>query len=160
MCTGESVARARRRILAKVSMAHDNRRSERVAEAIRIEVATFLTEGAKDPRIVGFVTVTGVEVTHDLRHAKVFVSVMGTEKEQRTTLEGLASLAPHLRSRLSRSLALRFAPELEFRHDPSVERAARIETLLAQVKSERIELAEEAREDADDGAADAGDSTD
>ena len=77
-------------------------------------------------------------MTHDLRHAKVFVSVMGTEKEQRTTLEGLASLAPHLRSRLAKSLKLRFAPELEFRHDPSVERAARIETLLAQVKSERL----------------------
>jgi ribosome-binding factor A len=81
---------------------------------------------------------------------------MGTEKEQRTTLEGLSSLAPHLRSRLSRSLALRFAPELEFRHDPSVERAARIETLLAQVKSERLEMAEEKRED----EADAEDSTD
>jgi ribosome-binding factor A len=118
-------------------MAHDNRRAERVAEAIRIEVATFLTDGAKDPRIVGFVTVTGVEVTHDLRHAKIFVSVMGAEQEQQRTLEGLASLAPHLRSRLAKSLALRFAPELDFRHDPSVERAARIETLLAQVKQSR-----------------------
>jgi ribosome-binding factor A len=133
-------------------MAHDNRRSERVAEAIRVEVATFLTEGAKDPRIVGFVTVTGVEVTHDLRHAKVFVSVMGTEKEQRTTLEGLASLAPHLRSRLAKSLKLRFAPELEFRHDPSVERAARIETLLAQVKSERLELEGEQETDGAPGS--------
>jgi ribosome-binding factor A len=118
-------------------MAHDNRRAERVAEAIRVEVATFLTEGAKDPRIVGFVTVTGVEVTHDLRHAKVFVSVMGTEEERRLTLEGVTSLAPHLRSRLAKSLRLRFAPELDFRHDPSIERAARIETLLAQVKDAR-----------------------
>ncbi len=115
-------------------MAHDNRRAERVAEAIRVEVATFLTDGAKDPRIVGFVTVTGVDVTHDLRHAKVFVSVMGTDDEKKRTLEGVASLAPHLRSRLARSLRLRFAPELDFRHDPSVERAARIETLLNQVK--------------------------
>lgn len=118
-------------------MAHDNRRAERVAEAIRVEVATFLTEGAKDPRIVGFVTVTGVDVTHDLRHAKVFVSVMGTEAERQRTLEGLASLAAHLRARLAKLLALRFAPELDFRHDPSVERAARIETLLAQVKDGR-----------------------
>jgi ribosome-binding factor A len=125
------------RILAEVSMAHDNRRAERVAEAIRVEVATFLTEGAKDPRIVGFVTVTGVDVTHDLRHAKVYVSVMATDEERQRTLEGLASLAPHLRSRLARSLALRFAPELDFRHDPSVERAARIETLLAQVNNAR-----------------------
>jgi ribosome-binding factor A len=118
-------------------MAHDNRRAERVAEAIRAEVATFLTEGAKDPRIVGFVTVTGVDVTHDLRHAKIFVSVMGSDEEHQRTLEGLASLASHLRSRLAKSLTLRFAPELEFRHDPSVARAARIETLLAQVKDAR-----------------------
>ena len=132
-------------------MAHDNRSSERVAEAIRIEVATFLTEGAKDPGIVGFVTVTGVEVTHDLRHAKVFVSVMGTEKEQRTTLEGLASLAGHLRSRLSKSLALRFAPEIEFRHDPSVERAARNATPPAQVKSDTPQLDTDTTENAAKG---------
>ena len=128
-------------------MATEHRRSDRVAEAIREEVATFLAEDAKDPRITGMVTVTGVEITRDLRHAKVFVSVMGTEKEQRTTLEGLASLAPHLRSRLAKSLKLRFAPELEFRHDPSVERAARIETLLAQVKSGRLEAEAEHDDD-------------
>src|SRR6476646_6999232 len=101
-------------------MAHDNRRSERVAEAIRIEVATFLTEGAKDARIVGFVTVTGVEVTHDLRHAKVFVSVMGTEKEQRTTLEGLASLAPHLRTRLAQVKSGRLEAEAEHDDDETL----------------------------------------
>ena len=105
-----------------------------------IEVATFLTEGAKDPRIVGFVTVTGVEVTHDLRHAKVFVSVLGTEAEQKRTLEGLASLAGHSRSRARQvaRAALRAGDRVPPR--PSVERAARIETLLAQVKSEKLEL--------------------
>ena len=125
-----------------------HQRSDRVAAAIREEVANFLAEGVKDPRITALVTVTGVEMTRDLRHAKVFVSVMGTEAEQKRTLEGLSSLAGHLRSRLSKSLALRFAPELEFRHDPSVERAARIETLLAQVKSERAELGAEPKDDA------------
>jgi ribosome-binding factor A len=119
------------------------RRSERVAEAIREEVASFLTERVKDPRIVGFVTVTGVDVTADLRHARVYVSVMGSEAEREVTREGLASLAGHLRSRLARSLGLRFAPELEFRDDPTVERAARIESLLSQIKDTSVPPDEE-----------------
>jgi ribosome-binding factor A len=115
-------------------MPHDNRRADRVAEAIRVEIATFLTEGVKDPRVIGFVTVTGVDVTQDLRHARVYVSVMGSDSERAATLDGLSSLSAHLRSRLARSLRLRFAPEIEFRYDPTVERAARIDALLTQVK--------------------------
>jgi ribosome-binding factor A len=112
----------------------DNRRVDRVAAAIREQVATFLTEGVKDPRIVGFVTVTGVDVTNDLRHAKVYVSIMGTDEERQRTFEGLESVAAHVRARLAKSLRLRFAPEIVFRNDPSIERAARIETLLNQLK--------------------------
>lgn|SRR5512147_2519343 len=115
-------------------MPNDHRRADRVAEAIREEVARFLTEGAKDPRISGFVTVTGVDVTRDLRHARVFVSVMGTDEERKRTLEGLGSLAAHLRPRVARALRLRLAPELEFRIDRSIERAARIETLLTKLR--------------------------
>lgn len=118
-------------------MPRDSRRTDRVAEAIREEVATFLAEGAKDPRIVALVTVTGVEITRDLRHARVFVSILGTESEQRATLEGLQSLAAHLRSRIGKVLRLRSAPELTFKFDESVARAARIETLLAQVRNEQ-----------------------
>jgi ribosome-binding factor A len=110
------------------------RRPDRVAAAIREEVATFLQEGAKDPRIIGLVTVTGVDVTRDLRQAKVFVSVMGTEVERASTFEGLASVAGHLRSRVGRALQLRVAPEISFRPDVTVERAARIESLLAEVR--------------------------
>jgi ribosome-binding factor A len=87
-------------------MPSDNRRPDRVAAAIREEIATFLAEGPRDPRITGFVTVTGVDVTRDLRHAKVFVSVMGSDEDRQSTL------------------------------DESVARAARIESLLAQVKQE------------------------
>ena len=90
----------------------NTRRADRVGEAIREEIATFLAESAKDPRIVGFVTVTGVEVSPDLRHARVFVSVMGSEAEKAATFEGLDSTASHLRAR-----------------------AARIESLLADIKS-------------------------
>jgi len=115
-------------------MAADHRRSERVAERIREEVATFLAEDVKDPRIVGLVTVTGVDVTRDLRHAKVFVSVMGSEEDRRATLAGLESAASHLRSRVGRALRLRVAPEITFKYDDSVARAARIEALLAEVR--------------------------
>jgi ribosome-binding factor A len=80
------------------------------------------------------VTVTAVDVTADLRHAKVFVSVLGTEEEKKATFEGLASLAGHLRARLAKSLQLRVAPELQFKEDDTVARAARIETLLAEIK--------------------------
>ena len=112
----------------------NTRRADRVGEAIREEIATFLTESAKDPRIVGFVTVTGVELTSDLRHAKVFVSVMGSDTEKEATFQGLASTASHLRSRVARALRLRVAPEIQFRQDDSVQRAARIESLLAGIK--------------------------
>ena len=114
----------------------NTRRADRVAEAIREEIATVLTESAKDPRIVGFVTVTGVEVTSDLRHAKVFVSVMGSGAEKEATFQGLASTASHLRSRVGRALRLRVAPEIQFREDDSVQRAARIESLLAGIRPE------------------------
>jgi ribosome-binding factor A len=115
-------------------MAADNRRADRVAEGIREVVATFLAEGVKDPRVVGLVTVTGVDVTRDLRHARVFVSIMGSDAARAATMDGLASLAPHLRSHVGRALHLRLAPELAFRLDESIARATRIESLLAQVR--------------------------
>jgi ribosome-binding factor A len=111
-----------------------NRRADRVAEAIREEVATFLATQAKDPRIVGFVTVTAVDVTQDLRHARVFVSVYGTETERASTIDGLISSAPAVRSHIAHAVKLRIVPEIEFKIDDSIARAARIEELLAQVK--------------------------
>ena len=116
-----------------------NRRPDRVAEAIRVEIATFLGEGAKDPRLVGLITVTGVDVTRDLRHAKVFVSVMGTDAERAATVDALEGMAGHLRSRLARVLSLRVAPSLSFKVDESVARAARIEELLAQVREQKTD---------------------
>jgi len=115
-------------------MPPDSRRSDRVAEAIRAQVATFLNGGAKDPRIVGMVTVTAVEVTKDLRHAVVFVSVMGTDVERKSTMTGLDSVAGHLRSLLGKTLRLYSAPTIAFQLDESVQRAARIDELLNQVR--------------------------
>lgn len=114
----------------------DARRADRVAEAIRAEISTFLSQGAKDPRLVGLVTVTAVDVTRDLRQARTFVSILGSESERAATLDALESMKGHLRSRLAKTLRLRVAPEITFKLDESVARAARIESLLAQVRED------------------------
>lgn len=130
-------------------MPHDTRRPDRVAEAIREAVATFLAEGVKDPRIMGLVTVTGAQVTRDLRHAKVFVSVLGSATERAATFDGLTSLAGYLRSHVGRELRLRVAPEITFQLDESIAYAARIDSLLGTVKSDtRPEGATESGESA------------
>lgn len=112
----------------------DPRRADRVGEAVREEVAAFLTRDVKDPRIQGLVTVTAVEMTRDLRHAKIFVSVMGSPTERAATFDGLKSTASFLRSRVGKALQLQFAPEIAFKIDESVARAAHIETLLAGLR--------------------------
>jgi ribosome-binding factor A len=112
----------------------DTRRPDRVAEAVREEIAAILAGGVKDPRVVGLVTVTGVEMSRDLGQANVFVSIYGDEAERATTMEGLASVATGLRGRVGRALKLRLAPAITFRQDDSIARAARIESLLASVK--------------------------
>jgi ribosome-binding factor A len=115
----------------------DHHRSDRVAAAMREEIATFLANDAKDPRIMGLVTVTGVDISRDLRHARVFVSVLGSESQRAATFDGLANVASHLRGRVGRALRLRVAPEIEFRNDESVAHAAHIEQLLSQVRKEQ-----------------------
>jgi len=108
-------------------------RPERVAELIRQAVAEFLTSNVRDPRI-GFVTVTRVEVSADLSHASIWVSVMGSEEEKARTLEGLDSAARFLRSEVSRQLRLRTSPELHFHLDRGLEHAQRIDRVLRDLK--------------------------
>src|SRR5437899_11658253 len=88
-------------------------RPERVAEAIRQTVAVFLTGSVRDPR-VGFVTVTAVEVSADLTHARVRVSVMGSDEDKAKSLEGVTSAARSLRAQLAKELTLRVTQELRF----------------------------------------------
>ena len=110
-------------------------RPERLAEVIRQTVAAFLTGNVRDPRI-GFVTVTGVQVSADLGHARVRVSVMGTDEERARSLEGLASAARFLRAQLSRELPLRTSPELHFELDRGLEHALRIDEVLKRLKED------------------------
>ena len=118
-------------------MPPNSRRPDRVAAAVREEVANFLREGAKDPRLIAMVTVTAVDVTPDLRNAKVYVSMLGTESERASSMDALASMASHLRPRIGRALRLRLAPEITFKLDESIARAAKIESLLAQVRDDK-----------------------
>ena len=118
----------------------DTRRPDRVAAAVREEIATIIAEGVRDPRVTGFVTVTGVEMSRDLVEANVFVSIFADEPERTATLEGLQTVAPTWRSRIGRALRLRLAPRLTFKLDESVARAARIESLLNSVKEANIGL--------------------
>jgi ribosome-binding factor A len=108
-------------------------RPERVGELIRETVAEFLTTNVRDPRI-GFVTVTGVQVSADLGHATVQVSVMGSEDEKARSLEGLASAARFLRGRVASVLRLRTSPELHFQLDRGLEHAQRIAQVLKDLK--------------------------
>lgn len=107
------------------------KRAERVSDQMKQEIADILMRKIKDPRI-GFVTVTDVEVADDLRNAKVFVSVYGSEKA--ATLKGLESASPYIRSELGRRMRMKFIPELLFRYDDSVERGAHINELLHEIQ--------------------------
>ncbi len=114
-------------------MRRASHRPERLSELIRQAVGAFLTADVRDPRI-GFVTVIGVDVSADLSHANVRVSVMGTEEEKAKSLEGLESAARYLRAQLSSELRLRTSPELHFRLDRGIEHAQRIDRVLKQLK--------------------------
>lgn len=92
-------------------------------------------------------TVTAAEITPDLRHARVYVSVLGSDSEKQATFDGLDSIASHLRSHLARELRLRVAPEIQFKEDDTIARAARIESLLADVKRQDDAAARGKKED-------------
>ena len=100
-----------------------------------------LSEGIgelKDPRI-GFVTVTGVETSRDLRHARVYVSVLGSEEKRTATLAGLESAHGILQSRVNRELRLKRTPQLVFEYDPTVERGVRLSTLIDELAPDENE---------------------
>jgi len=123
-----------------------SRRIQKVAEAVREVVSMAILAELKDPRVRD-VTVTYVEVSGDLRHAKVHVSVMGDETKQRLSLQGLQSAAGFLQSRCARRIDTRYTPRLEFLLDQGVKRSIEIAQILDQV------LPREPEPGADDEAA-------
>jgi ribosome-binding factor A len=106
-------------------------RLRRVDEAVKEVLSEGIGE-LKDPRI-GFVTVTGVRTSPDLRHARVFVSVLGSERKRELSLAGLAAAHGVLQARLARELRLKRTPQLAFEYDPSVERGVRMTQLIDEL---------------------------
>src|ERR671926_602205 len=110
-------------------------RLRRVDEAVKEVLSEGIGE-LKDPRI-GFVTVTGVRTSPDLRHAKVFVSVLGSERKREQTLAGLAAAHGVLQARVARELRLKRTPQLAFEYDPSVERGVRMTRLIDELAGDQ-----------------------
>lgn len=110
-------------------------RQEKLGEMIAVELSDLLRTRVKDPR-VGFASITHVEVSGDLRHAKVFVSVMGTSEEQVETMRALKHAAGFLRHELAERIVLRYMPEIVFKLDTSIEEGSRMLALIQQVEEE------------------------
>jgi ribosome-binding factor A len=110
-------------------------RQDKVAEAIKKEVSLIIHDELNDPRL-GFVTITGVELSQDLRYAKIFFSVLGKEEEHKKTKEALDSALGFIRRLLAQRIRLMFAPEIIFREDRSSEYSVRIEEVLNEIKEQ------------------------
>lgn len=108
-------------------------RPEKVAQLMRREVAVILEHEVRDPRITAMVSVTDVEITHDLSFAKIHVSLMGSPEAQQATLEALGRVAGFVRHQLGPRLGLRETPEIRFLHDQSLARGARVEELIKRI---------------------------
>jgi ribosome-binding factor A len=120
-----------------------NRRVSRVASLIKREVSQMLLNDIKDDRVgAGMVSITDVDVSGDLQHAKIFVSIYGTEEAKAETMEGLRSSTAFVRRELGHRIRLRRTPEVLFLEDRSLERGDRMVHLLNQLSQEREELPE------------------
>jgi ribosome-binding factor A len=122
------------------------KRTDRINELLREEISVLVRDEVRDPR-VGLVTITAVQTSPELDHAKVYVRMLGSEEEQEAALEGLHSAATFVRTQLSKRLRMRRVPELHFRYDRMLDQAARIEQLLREA------LPDEERPPDDEGAA-------
>ena len=116
-------------------MPHRYRRTDRVEELLRQEIARLIREEVKDPR-VGFATIMHVDVSPDLSHARVLVSVMGDEREKAATVDALRRASGFLRARVGDDVSLKRMPELHFELDRSLERAARIDEIIDRTREE------------------------
>lgn len=114
-------------------------RRARVDEEVKRAVSEIIASDVKDDRLSPMTSVTAAEVTTDLKYAKIFISVFGTEKESDKTMDALAHAAGFIRSRLAKKISLRRAPELIFELDNSVENGLHIAQLLADVQPETPE---------------------
>lgn len=109
-------------------------RAYRVAEEIKREVSDIIRNDVKDPRVKGMISVTGVDATRDISHAKVFVSIFGSDEEQQDTLAALEKAAGFIRSEIGKRIRLRHTPELSFQLDRSISYGAHINDVLRKIE--------------------------
>jgi ribosome-binding factor A len=112
-----------------------SRRTEQVAETIKDDISILIQRELKDPRL-GFVTVTRVEVSPDLKYAKIFFSVLGSEEQKKESMAVLKRASSFLRRELSHRLTMRYVPELHFEYDIAIEHGEKIQRLLYQLEEE------------------------
>ncbi len=121
-----------------------SRRAERVAELIKREIGQLLLSGIKDDRVgQGLVSVTEVEVSGDLQHAQVYVSIFGSPEVRAQAMAGLQSATGYVRSMLGQRVRLRRTPEVVFREDTSLERGSRVIALLNQIRKNQASAEDE-----------------
>ncbi|MBU1852546.1 MAG: 30S ribosome-binding factor RbfA [Candidatus Omnitrophica bacterium] len=111
-------------------------RSEKVQGQLKREISKILQEDLKDPRI-GFVTITRIDLTGDLRHAKIYFSVLGDQANQESSVEGIQSAQGFIRKLVGDRLKLRYVPELSFIQDKSIEYSIDLEKTFDRLKNER-----------------------
>lgn len=111
-------------------------RPERVQEALRQEISRIVQNEMRDPRL-GFLTITGVELTRDLRYARVYFSVLGEEKDKKLALKGLNSAKGYIKGLLCDRIKLKFMPDIEFKIDESFEHTKKIFDILDKIKKEK-----------------------
>jgi ribosome-binding factor A len=117
------------------------KRPKRVAQLIQKEINAIIQKQIKNIQL-GFVTITGVEVTDDLQHAKVYFTVYGTEEERISTEKLLKKMTSFVRYHLGQRIRLRYTPEIIFQYDETMERAARIDELINQIRREKNDATE------------------
>lgn len=110
-----------------------SRRSERTGKLIQREISVLLEREVSDPRLIRLISVTDVTLSPDLRHAKVFVSTMGSEINKEDMLAGFNNASGFLRKELASHLKLRYTPHLSFHYDDSIERGARLTELIGEI---------------------------
>lgn len=113
-----------------------SQRPGRVQEAIRQEVSKILHCEIRDPRL-GFLTITEVELTNDLRYARIYFSVLGEDKDKRLALKGLNSAKGYIKGLLGDRIKLRYMPEIEFKIDETLERTQRVYDIFEKIKKEK-----------------------
>jgi ribosome-binding factor A len=115
------------------------RRSVRVAELLRMKVSEIIIKKVNDPRLMS-ITITKVDITEDLRYAKIYYSVFGTEEEEKESMKSLQKATKYIKSLIGRDLGLRYVPELRFEFDKGFKQSIKIMDLLSEIEKENTEV--------------------